>query len=73
MEAISVYFLLGRHVIVRNDRIVGVIDAGSFRLNKYEYNYIEPISENELYKHSNYEKSFYYMIKQRIGELGIDD
>lgn len=72
MATISVYFLLGRHVIVRNDRIIGVIDMGSFGLNKDEYNYIKPISESELYKHNNYEKSFYYAIKQRIGELGID-
>lgn len=71
METISLYFLLGRYVIVRNDRIIGVIDMGSFGLNKDEYDYIKPISESELYKH-NYEKSFYFMIKQRIGELGID-
>ena len=72
METISLYFLLGRHVIVRSDRIIGVINMGSFKLNKNEYDYIKPISESELYKHSNYEKSFYFIIKQRIGELGID-
>ena len=72
METISLYFLLGRYVIVRNDKIIGVIDMGSFTLNSKEYVYIKPISESELYKHSNYEKSFYFKIKQRIGELGID-
>lgn len=72
IDAISVYFSLGRQIIIRNDRIIGVINMGCINLNKYEYDYIKPIAENELYKHNNYEKSFYYRIKQRIGELGID-
>lgn len=72
MDTISVYFSLGRQVIIRNDRIIGVIDMGCISLNKYEYDYIKPISESELYKHNNYEKSFYFIIKRRIGELGID-
>ena len=71
MGAISIYFLLGRQVIVRNDKIVGIIDMGSFTLNGFEYDYIKPMSESELYKHNNYKKDFYFMIKQRIGELGI--
>lgn len=71
-RAIAKYFLLGRQVIIRNDRIIGVIDMGNFTLNGFEYDYIKPTPEYELYKHNNYEKDFYFMIKQRIGELGID-
>lgn len=69
---LSAYFLLGRQVIVRNDRIIGVIDIGSFSLVEAYYDYIKPISECDLYKHSDYEKDFYFKIKRRIGELGID-